>query len=156
LAGLRVQGSGFRVEGCNSRGGSNAREATCSTVSPIVRRDVRGWQPTRASAKSISLQEPFPFTTKLTCQLWLPCGPWPTNSVFSLPKQHLFDGLAHHVQRAPPLETPSPSSSSSLLLSSLELSDTTIYEPSIRARLRTASHFCHSRAGKASTTPQEP
>ena len=33
-------------------------------------------------------------------------------------------------------------SSSSLLLSSLELSDTTIYEPSIRAFLGTASHSC--------------
>ena len=34
------------------------------------------------------------------------------------------------------------SSSSSLLLSSLELSDTTIYERLIRALLGTASHFC--------------
>jgi len=32
--------------------------------------------------------------------------------------------------------------SSSLLLSSLELSDTKVYEPSIRARLGTAAHFC--------------
>jgi len=31
---------------------------------------------------------------------------------------------------------------SSLLLSSLELSDTTVYEPEIRARLGTAAHFC--------------
>ena len=34
------------------------------------------------------------------------------------------------------------SSLSSLLLSSLELSDTTIYEPQIRALFGTASHFC--------------
>jgi len=34
------------------------------------------------------------------------------------------------------------SSFSSLLLSSLELSDTKVYEPQIRARLRTAAHFC--------------
>ena len=34
------------------------------------------------------------------------------------------------------------SSSSSLLLSSLELSDTQVYEPSIRALLGTASHLC--------------
>jgi len=33
-------------------------------------------------------------------------------------------------------------SSSSLLLSSLELSDTQVYEPYIRALLGTASHFC--------------
>ena len=33
-------------------------------------------------------------------------------------------------------------SSSSLLLSSLELSDTPIFEPSVRALLGTASHFC--------------
>ena len=33
-------------------------------------------------------------------------------------------------------------SSSSLLLSSLELSDTRVYEPSIRALLETGSHFC--------------
>ena len=36
------------------------------------------------------------------------------------------------------------SSSSSLLLLSLELSDTTIYEPQIRALLGTASHFCEA------------
>ena len=34
------------------------------------------------------------------------------------------------------------SSSSSLLLTSLELSDTTVYAPQIRARLGTAAHFC--------------
>jgi len=34
------------------------------------------------------------------------------------------------------------SSSSSLLLSSLELSDTKVYAPQIRARLGTAAHFC--------------
>ena len=33
-------------------------------------------------------------------------------------------------------------SSDSLLLSSLEMSDTDVYEPSIRARLGTAAHFC--------------
>jgi len=33
-------------------------------------------------------------------------------------------------------------SSSSLLLSSLELSDTEVYAPYIRARLGTAAHFC--------------
>ena len=33
-------------------------------------------------------------------------------------------------------------SSSSVLLSSLELSDTQVCEPSIRARLGTAAHFC--------------
>ena len=33
-------------------------------------------------------------------------------------------------------------SSPSLLLSSLELSDTKVYEPQIRALLGTASHFC--------------
>ena len=36
----------------------------------------------------------------------------------------------------------SMSSSSSLLLSSLELSDTKVYAPEIRALLGTASHFC--------------
>ena len=35
-----------------------------------------------------------------------------------------------------------PTVSSSLLLSSLELSDTQVYEPQIRALLGTASHFC--------------
>ena len=33
-------------------------------------------------------------------------------------------------------------SDSSLLLSSLELSDAKVYEPQTRARLGTASHFC--------------
>jgi len=37
---------------------------------------------------------------------------------------------------------PHRGTSSSVLLSSLELSDTKVYEPSIRARLGTASHFC--------------
>jgi len=37
---------------------------------------------------------------------------------------------------------PGDNSSSSLLLSRLELSDTKVYEPHIRARLGTASHFC--------------
>ena len=35
-------------------------------------------------------------------------------------------------------------STSSLLLSSLELSDIQVYEPWIRARLGTASHFCEA------------
>jgi len=35
-----------------------------------------------------------------------------------------------------------PYSSSSLLLSRLELSETQVYEPYIRALLGTASHFC--------------
>ena len=35
----------------------------------------------------------------------------------------------------------------SLLLSSLELSDTTIYEPEIRAFLGAASHFCEEAYG---------
>ena len=35
-----------------------------------------------------------------------------------------------------------PKTSSSLLLSSPELSDTKVYESQIRALLRTASHFC--------------
>ena len=38
--------------------------------------------------------------------------------------------------------------SSSLLLSSLELSNTTIYEPYIRALLGTASHFCQVRRAR--------
>jgi len=42
--------------------------------------------------------------------------------------------LANECQRKP--------LSSSLLLSSLELSDTQVYEPYIRARLGTAAHFC--------------
>ena len=50
----------------------------------------------------------------------------------------------------------SPLLSSSLLLSSLELSDTTIYEPSIRALLRTAAHFCQGVVLKLSTVPASP
>ena len=38
-------------------------------------------------------------------------------------------------------------SSSSLLLSSLELIDTQVYEPYTRALLGTASHFCEGRGG---------
>ena len=38
-----------------------------------------------------------------------------------------------------------PETSSSLLLSSLELSDTQVFEPGTRALLRTASHFVNNR-----------
>ena len=48
----------------------------------------------------------------------------------------------------PPRVPCAASSSSFLLLSSLELSDTTIYEPSIRALLGIASHFCECFACK--------
>ena len=44
-----------------------------------------------------------------------------------------IDGVAAEAVRAP---------SSSLLLSSLELSDTKVYEPGIRALLGAVSHFC--------------
>ena len=57
--------------------------------------------------------------------------------------------LCHHVtpprlsiSPSPSLSLSHPSSSSSLLLSSLELSDTKVYEPNIRARLEAADHFC--------------
>jgi len=43
---------------------------------------------------------------------------------------------------AVPFSPRSTFSSSSLLLSSLELSDVKVYEPQIRALLGTASHFC--------------
>ena len=51
---------------------------------------------------------------------------------------------AVHVERCVHRVRPQPAtpSSSSLLLSSLELSDTTLYEPQIRARLGTTAHFC--------------
>jgi len=41
--------------------------------------------------------------------------------------------------------------SSSLLLASLELSDTQVYDPSIRARLGTAAHFCEVVASAPTT-----
>jgi len=44
-------------------------------------------------------------------------------------------------------------SSSSLFLSSLELSDAKVYEPQIRARLGTASHFCELVVLKLRTVP---
>ena len=44
-------------------------------------------------------------------------------------------------------------SSSSLLLSSLELSDATIYEPQIRALLETAPHFCQAVVLEFRTVP---
>jgi len=45
-------------------------------------------------------------------------------------------------RKGPSREERGPPSSSSLLLSSLELRDTKVYEPEIRARLGTAAHFC--------------
>ena len=50
---------------------------------------------------------------------------------------------------------PAGTASSSLLLSSLELSDTKVHEPSIRALLGTASHFCEVVV-LTLRTPQEP
>ena len=50
--------------------------------------------------------------------------------------------VLHRDRHLVPADPRQPSSSSSLLLSSLELSDTQVYEPSIRALLGTASHFC--------------
>jgi len=47
----------------------------------------------------------------------------------------------------------SPALSSDLLLSSLELSDTTIYEPQTRALLGIASHFCEVVVLKLRTVP---
>ena len=44
-------------------------------------------------------------------------------------------------------------SSSSLLLSSLKLSDTKVYEPQIRALLGTASHYCEVVVLKLRTVP---
>ena len=43
--------------------------------------------------------------------------------------------------------------SSSLLPSSLRLSDTQVYEPQIRTRLETASHFCEVAVLKLRTVP---
>jgi len=45
-------------------------------------------------------------------------------------------------------------SSSSVLLSSLELRDTKVYEPYIRARLGTAAHLCELVVLKLNSTPQ--
>jgi len=45
------------------------------------------------------------------------------------------------------------SSSSSVLLSSLQLSDTQVYEPQIQALLGTASHFCEVFVLKLRTVP---
>ena len=49
-----------------------------------------------------------------------------------------------------------PRSSSSLLRSSLELGDTNVYEPRIRARLGTAAHFCEVVVLKLRTARQGP
>jgi len=46
-----------------------------------------------------------------------------------------------------------PTFSSALLLSSLELSDAKVYEPQIRALLGTASHFCEVVVLKLRTVP---
>ena len=48
------------------------------------------------------------------------------------------------------------SSASSLLLSSLELSDASIYEPCIRALLGTAPHFCEAVVFQLRTAPLPP
>ena len=48
---------------------------------------------------------------------------------------------------------PKMPSSSSVLLSSLELSDAEVYEPSIRALLGTASPFCEAVVLKSRTVP---
>jgi len=48
------------------------------------------------------------------------------------------------------------SSSSSLLLSSLEFSDTKVYRPSLRAHFGTAAHFCKVVVLKLSSVPIGP
>jgi len=53
----------------------------------------------------------------------------------------LRDSL-HSPQKATGYVLPRYTSSSSLLLSNLKLSDTKVYEPQVRALLETASHFC--------------
>jgi len=52
-----------------------------------------------------------------------------------------------------PQPPPGRASSSSLLLSSLELSDTKVYEPYIRARPGTAAHFCEGVVLKLKPQP---
>jgi len=54
-----------------------------------------------------------------------------------------------------PLRLRTEPSSSALLLSSLELSDTKVYEPSIRALLGTASHFCEVVVLELRTVPTD-
>jgi len=63
-------------------------------------------------------------------------------------RERALPGTPPEATAAPPCR---PSSSSSLLLSSLELSDTKVYEPLIRAHLGTAAHFCEVGVRKLRT-----
>ena len=54
--------------------------------------------------------------------------------------------------RTPPRASGIESSFSSLLLSNLELSDTNVYAPQIRALLGTAAHFAVCTLGPATAT----
>ena len=71
----------------------------------------------------------------------------PTHNLLS-PREHVPESRLLPTPVLLFVEQPdsSPSSSSSLLLSSLELSDTKVYEPYIRARLGTAAHLCRVKA----------
>ena len=62
------------------------------------------------------------------------------------PKDHLISCFTRDQRKLPLQPTkrspPRPSLSLLSLLSSLELSDTKVYQPSVRAFLGTAAHFC--------------
>jgi len=73
-----------------------------------------------------------------------PCGGPRGGGVFVSLRYPCMHTLPRRERKMLPLATVT---SSSLLLSSLELSDTQVYEPYIRALLGTASHFCASSGG---------
>ena len=66
-------------------------------------------------------------------------------------KLHWRDVFLKRLRGAP---MRSGSSSLSLLLASLELSHTTIYEPQMRAHFESASHFCDAVVLKLRSVPQ--
>jgi len=73
---------------------------------------------------------------------------WIRTSRLSIKKSLSAGGGPHLPRGARALPRPGRSSSS-LLLSSVELNDTTVYEPQIRARLGTASHPLRPRPGRS-------
>jgi len=62
-------------------------------------------------------------------------------------------GCRERADSGSPSQPRDPPTSSSVLLSSLEWSDTKVYEPEIRALLGTASHFCEVVVLKLITVP---
>ena len=134
----------FPLDGCRTRWRTRWRRAPRSSESsaPSCRRlataGTGSMRPPRSS------QAPL-FLANSTLQAPSPCPTQHHRPLCLRPRPYHDDGDGGDRRGLHP--------SSSLFLSSLELSDTTLYEPSIRALLGTSSHFCQVAVLKLRAVP---